>query len=413
MKGRSGESERVLFLSPEAPYPLAGGGAMRTSALLHYLGERYPTDLIVFAQDGVADPEAALPRGLVRRSTVIPLPLHRRDGAARIYRNVSRLVRGRLPLMDRFTEPNSIQSVAEAVRGRRYRLAVIEHFWCADYVRLLQEHADVVVLDLHNIESALHAGCADTEPWPQNLGHRFFHRRARQLESRLLAEFDLVLAASSADADRVHSICPGARVAVFPNSIPLRAAPEVAEEEILAFSGNMEYHPNVSAVRFFATQVWPTLQRKHPTLVWRLIGKNPHAVQDIVAFAKRIEMTGEVPDALPEIAKARIAIVPLLAGSGTRVKIMEAWAAARPVLSSPIGAEGLPAQDGKNIVLARSPGEWAEQVSKLLRDKEQRQSLGSAGRAVFENELCWPAAWRRLDGVLPSLIGHGEVAAAS
>ena len=386
---------------------------MRTAGLLNYLRERLPVHLVVFAQHGAPSPETALPGGLVERVSTVRLPYHRRDGVSRIYRNASRLLRGRLPLMDRFSEPDSVSQVEGAIRGRRYRLAVVEHFWCADYVRLLRRHADLVVLDLHNVESALHFGCAQTEPWPQNLGHRFFHHHALGIERRLLAQFDLVLAASEDDASRVREICPGANVAVCPNSIPLRPVPALLEDDAIAFSGNLEYHPNMSAVRFFATEVWQALKLKQPRLVWRLIGKNAHAVQDIVGSDPRIELTGEAPDALAEIARAKIAVAPLLAGSGTRVKIVEAWAAARPVISSLIGAEGLPVVNGENIVLAQSPAEWIEQVLKLLSDEPRRRKLGAAGRDIFERELCWPAAWRSLDAVLGPLLESDRVAAAS
>ena len=226
-------------------------------------------------------------------------------------------------------------------------------------------------------------------------------------------EVDLVLAASETDAKRVRGLCPAARVAVFPNSIPLREVPCVPEAEEVAFSGNLEYHPNVSAVRYFATQVWPALRRERPGLVWRLIGKNPHAVQDIVASDPRIELTGEVADALPEIARARVLVVPVLAGSGTRVKIMEAWAAARPVVSSTIGAEGLPVEHGKNIVLADDPRDWIEQVLKLLSNEAMRRELGANGRLVFEQKHSWPAAWKRLDEVLRPLLGLAPAAIVS
>ena len=412
MKGRSNDTDRALFFSPEAPYPLAGGGAMRSASLLHYLADRFETDLLAFAVDGAADPRDELPGGLVRRADTVRLPYHRRDGAARIYRNSSRVLRGRLPLMDRFSQPETLEAVRATLDGRRYRLAVVEHFWCADYLPMLREIADLVVLDLHNVESALHGACARSEPWPQNLGHRFFQRRAAQLERRILGRFDLVLAASEADAARVQALAAGVRVAVFPNALPLRPTPDEAEEEVIAFSGNMEYHPNVSAVRFFATEVWRGLREKHKGLVWRLIGKNPHAVQDIVGDDPRIELTGPIADALPELAKAKIVVAPLLAGSGTRVKIMEAWAAARPVIASPIGAEGLPIIEGENIVLAEAPREWIEKVLKLLRSEPERRLLGAAGRSMFERELCWPAAWKRLDGVLPPLLATGRAAAA-
>ena len=411
MPGPSGEPERVLLFSPEAPYPLAGGGAMRTASLLHYLSQRAPADLIVFAPEGAGDPVAALPPGLIEQADAVPLPYHRRAGLVRVYRNASRLIRGRLPLMDRFCEPASLARVENLLRGRRYRLAVIEHFWCAEYVDTVRRHADTVVLDLHNVESALHAACGASEPFPQNIGHRLFHERALELERSLFCRFDLVLAASSADADRVRAACPRAKVAVYPNSIPLREPPRVPEQEAIAFSGNLEYHPNRSAVRFFATRVWRQIREKRPGLVWRLIGKNPHAVQDIVASEPGIELSGEVPDALPEIARARVVVVPVLAGSGTRVKIMEAWAAGRPVISSPIGAEGLAAESGRNILLADSPQEWVEQVLKLLDDQARRRELGQGGRTLYEERYCWPAAWRQLDEALEPLMRDpvGEV----
>ncbi|MEZ5362704.1 MAG: glycosyltransferase [Bryobacterales bacterium] len=411
MKGRSGEAEDVLFLSPEAPFPLAGGGAMRSAGLLRYLADRYTVDFLGFAVEGGGDPSASLPDGLVRQADTVWLPRHGVSLGERIVRNTSRVIRGRLPLMDRFSDPIAAAQAQNILQGRRYRLAVIEHFWCADYLQMVREAADLVVLDLHNVESALHAGCAQTEPWPQRVGHRFFHRRAEQLERRMFAQFDLVLATSRTDAARVRALSPGVLVSVMPNSIPLREVPDVPESEVIAFSGNLEYHPNVSAVRFFATQVWPGIRRTHNSLVWRLIGKNPHAVQDVVGADPRIELSGEVSDALPEIAKAKVVVVPLLAGSGTRVKIVEAWAAARPVISTPIGAEGLPIVDGENIVLAETPENWMKQVLQLLEDERSRTNLGAAGRVTFERELCWPATWKALDAVIPPLAASSRAVA--
>ena len=114
----------------------------------------------------------------------------------------------------------------------------------------------------------------------------------------------------------------------------------------------MEYHPNRSAVRFFRREVWPLLRNRQPDLVWRLVGKNPDAVRAFTSGDSRIEVSGEVEDAVRELAKAEVAVVPLLAGSGTRLKILEAWAAGTPVVSTTIGAEGLPVRDGQHLLLA-------------------------------------------------------------
>ena len=173
-------------------------------------------------------------------------------------------------------------------------------------------------------------------------------------------------------------------------------APAV-EEHCIAFSGNLEYHPNVAAVRFFAADVWPQLRERDAELRWRLIGRNEQAVARWVAGDPRIETTGPVDDALAELARVRVVVVPLLAGSGTRVKILEAWAAGRAVVSTRVGAEGLPAVHRENLLLADSPTEILEAVLVLLEDEPLRRRLGEAGRRLVEEQFCWPAAWRGLE----------------
>jgi glycosyltransferase involved in cell wall biosynthesis len=228
----------------------------------------------------------------------------------------------------------------------------------------------------------------------------------------MLAEFDLVLVTSEADRQRVLDLSPRARVAVYPNAIPLRDVPQVVDEEVVAFSGNLEYHPNVNAVRYFHKSVWPALREAFPSLRWRLIGKNEFAVRDLVAGDPRIELTGPVEDAVEELARARVVVVPLLAGSGTRIKILEAWAAGRCVVSTPIGAEGLPARDGENIRIVQGPGPMAEAVLELLADVALRARLGRAGRATYEAGFCWPAAWKTLEAPFDSLLSVSPMAAA-
>jgi glycosyltransferase involved in cell wall biosynthesis len=159
----------------------------------------------------------------------------------------------------------------------------------------------------------------------------------------------------------------------------------------------MEYHPNQSAVRFFRREIWPQLRERWPKVIWRLIGKNPQAVRQFTTGDSRIEVQGQVDDAVRELARTRVAVVPILAGSGTRLKILEAWAAGLPVVSTPVGAEGLPVRDGENILLASSAGTFTEAVSRLLACKKLRSQLGMAGRLLLEKEFTWEAAWRKLD----------------
>lgn len=386
---------RAVILSPEAPYPLWGGGALRTASLLHALAERYELDVLLFREPEAGDPAAALPRGLAARTTVVTLPHHARTVAARLSRNARRLVRGVPPLWDRFQGFDP--SVAEFLEGHRYDLAVIEHFWCAHYERLLRPVARRVVLDLHNVESALHRRYGQVEGGAMRWAHGRFAGSYEALESLWLPRFDLVLAPSEADA----ALLPAVRAAVYPNTIPAHPAPPpyVARLPLVAFSGNLEYHPNVQAVRWFARDIWPLIRRARPEAEWLLVGKNEQAVRPMLAGLRGVRCTGMVEDAMAELAHAAVAVVPLLSGSGTRLKILEAWAAGTPVVSTPLGAEGLGEAESLPLALASSPREFASAVLRLLDSPQQAAMLAAQGRQRYEDSFTWESAGRVLAGL--------------
>jgi len=150
-------------------------------------------------------------------------------------------------------------------------------------------------------------------------------------------------------------------------------------------------------VRFFRSEIWPRLRLRFPNLVWRLVGKNPQAIQRYTIGDSRIEVAGPVPDAVHEIARSRVAVVPLLTGSGTRLKILEAWAAGLPVVSTAIGAEGLPICDGETALVADGAEAFTEAVTRLLTCRELRQMIGARGRLLLEKEFTWVTAWKMLD----------------
>lgn len=382
------------MLAPEAPFPPAGGGALRTAALVEYLAPRYELDAIVFREPEAPDPAATRLGALASRIKVIELPFHPRTASARLLRNLARLSRGVPPLVDRFS--GFACEVWEFIERQYYDLAIIEHFWCAPYVEQLRTRASRVVLDLHNVESALHERCATSEPWPRARIHRMFRGACRRLEAKWLGQFSQLLVASPCDADAVRSIIPSSTPLVYPNTIPARPVPDEAREHEVVFSANLGYHPNIGAVRYFRKRVWPRLSKEWPELTWRLVGKNPAVVAEYTGGDSRIRLSGPVNDAVKEIARAAVAVVPILAGSGTRVKILEAWAAATPVVSTTIGAEGLPAEPGRHLMVADRPEAFAQAVSALLRSEDLRRRIGGAGRQVFEREFTWEAGWRKL-----------------
>ncbi len=398
---KTGARPAALFLAPETPYPVAGGGALRAASMLEFLARRALVDVIVFRQPGAPEPAQAFPEGLVRRLTVIDLPANARHPVGRYVRNAGRVARRVPPLVDRFS--GFAREVAAAVRGRRYQLGVVEHFWCAPYLEQIAPHCERTVLDLHNIESAWHARSAEASSGARAVAHRVFEKASRALERKWLPGYSLLLAASSVDARRAEEAAPEARVAVYPNAIPLIEPPSGREEDAITFSGALEYDPNRSAVRYFRRQIWPTLRERFPTLRWRLVGRNPEAVARWIKDDPRIECTGAVEDAVAELARAKVAVVPLRAGSGTRLKIIEAWAACRPVVSTSLGAEGLPATHGQNIMIEDDAAAFAEAVSSLLESPSLRRALGEAGRRLYEREFTWQAAWTKLAAALESL----------
>jgi len=131
-------------------------------------------------------------------------------------------------------------------------------------------------------------------------------------------------------------------------------------------------------------------------LTWNLVGRNAEAVEALVKGDPRVRVIGAVEDAVASIAAARVVVVPLLSGSGTRFKILEAWAARRAVVSTAIGAEGLGAGDGEQLMIADDAAGFAREVQGLLDDRDRARRIGDAGRALYLDRYTWSAAWEKL-----------------
>lgn len=377
---------RAVILCAEAPFPPIGGGALRTASLVHYLAQRYALDVIVFREPNAPDPRDAFPTGLARKVSVIELPANRRDNVAKALRTVTRYLRGVPPHEDRF------RGFPLPLDGR-YHLAVIEHFWCSSYIDQLKPIAEQTVLDLHNIESLFYERRAEVEPSAtlQRIFHGFARMNAK-LERERLPQFDTLLTTSSADAARIEH----PDKIVYPNAIPDIPQPSKGDEPAIAFSGNMEFPPNLTAIAWFRDEIWPRVVPEHPEARWRLIGKNPEAAARILQGTPNVQITGPVEDAVAEIARCRLAVVPLRSGSGTRLKIIEAWAAGVPVVSTTIGAEGLNCTNEANLVLADQPTAFAQAVCELFSDSSRADRVGTAGRGLYESSYNWPAVWANL-----------------
>jgi glycosyltransferase involved in cell wall biosynthesis len=390
---------KAVMLAPEAPYPLRSGGAYRTASLLNCLAEKGTVDLILFSETGQP---ALLPERLVRRQQVIRLPHHSRNLASRYLRNARRALLGVPPLIDRLAGFDA--EVDAALGGERYDIAIVEHFWCAPYLAQMRRAARNTILDLHNVESVLDERCADWSSGAVRAGHRRFAAAYRRLETELLPGYSLVLAASETDADTVRQIAPGAKIAVYPNALPLTEIPGEAEQNRLVFSANFEYHPNIDATRFLVEQIWPRIHKRHPDLELWLVGRGEASIQQLVSGVDGIHVTGPVEDALAEIARARIVVAPLRFGSGTRIKILEAWAAGRAVIATPLAAEGLEFRDRENLWLAENADAFISAVENLLADPVACSRLGAAGSNVCKRTYSWAAACESLGRTLETTL---------
>jgi glycosyltransferase involved in cell wall biosynthesis len=309
--------------------------------------------------------------------------------------------------VDRFSGFEDV--IAALLADRHYDVAIIEHFWCAPYVAQLRQCSKQLILDLHNIESVWHQSLAAAESPARAFALRRFATASVALERKLFPKFDRLLVTSESDSERVRGIVSVSNITVYPNALPYIEAPPREEKNEIVFSGNLEYAPNISAVRFFRERVWPSLRSRWPNLRWKIVGRNPDAIRSIVADDARIEMTGFVENALISLAQSQVAIVPLLAGSGTRVKILEAWAARTAAVSTTLGAEGLECRDGEHLILADTPDHFVEAVSSLLESPEDRARIGNAGRLLFEQKYTWPAAWAGLDAVFGNTVADSVV----
>jgi glycosyltransferase involved in cell wall biosynthesis len=167
----------------------------------------------------------------------------------------------------------------------------------------------------------------------------------------------------------------------------------------------MDYPPNVDAALWFCNEVLPAVRRKNPLVGFRIIGKNP--APQILALGRRsgVEVTGTVPDIRPHLAGALALAVPLRSGGGTRLKILEAFAMERPVVSTTIGAEGLQVSRGTDILIADDVAQFVNQLEFLVRSADAARSLGKAGRRLAVEKYDWRVCLSGLENLYGTLLG--------
>ena len=304
-----------------------------------------------------------------------------------------------------------------STRSRAYRAAVSRALAQTTYDRIvcdflvpainMPKHVAVPsVLFTHNVEAEIWRRHLETEThW---LRKRLFHGqwlRMRRFEGSTLARFDRILAVSDVDRTTLQALYPeamsGRPVSVIPTGVDTHyfsdVAPEPAIPQRLVFVGSMDWLPNVDAVTYFAHEILPRIRRAEPGVTFTIVGRAPTAAVQALTTIPGVEVTGRVDDIRPYIAAATVNVVPLRIGGGTRLKIFEAMAAGRASVSTRIGAEGLPTEHGRHLLLADDPAGFSEAVLTLLRNPEMRRAMESDARDLVTTRYDWSVAATHLE----------------
>jgi len=265
------------------------------------------------------------------------------------------------------------------------------------------------IIDQHNIEYEL---LERTYQQEKALLRKWYSwQESRLLKHDELArcrKADLVLVTSERERSLLQELLPGQAIEVVPNGVDMNAfSTSSGEQEVpqqIIFTGTMDYYPNIQGVLFFAQRCWPLIRAQVPTATWLIVGRNPPPEIARLAEQPGVTVTGTVPHVRPYLAASSVAIAPLQIGSGTRLKILEAFAMQRAIVSTSLGCEGLAVVAGKHLLVADQPEEFAKAVITLLLDAELRAAFGTAGRALVEAEYSWEECGGRLGRILEERI---------
>lgn len=271
------------------------------------------------------------------------------------------------------------------------------------------------VLFEHNVEFQLRKRKWQVEKRPLRkmvFGREW--RRTQPLEAQVCRSFDHVLTVSEEDEQTIRREFGIKHVSTLPTGVDTDFFCPLANSEVpgrLAFVGSMDWDPNEDGIIWFLQNIYPLIRQRVPNTSLVIVGRNPSSrLQGIAGKSPSVELTGWVPDVRPHLSKAEVVVVPLRVGGGTRIKIPEAMAMAKAVVSTPIGAEGLPFQDHKQIRIAERPQDFANAVVDLFENVGLRKTIEKSARREVTKNHSWEAVVDRLEQVLNQVSSNGKPA---
>jgi sugar transferase (PEP-CTERM/EpsH1 system associated) len=390
---------RILWLKSDLLLPLDKGGRLRTWHLMRHLARRHEITYLSFAE-GVADGMDQV----ARRLETVP----RTDppkGTLRFYADAALHLLDPLPYaVAKYRSRRFARRLRQLLEQDAYDLVVCDFLFPA--VNLPAALPCPAVIFTHNVEAEIWRRHAETRRGLARLPYRVQHRRMLRYERRALARFDGVLAVSDADRATFARLYPGAvrqEMHVVSTGVDtgfFSPAQTPSGGRGLVFTGSMDWLPNEDAVTYFCREILPRIRTDEPDATFTVVGRAPTPAVRRLAAEHGITVTGRVDDVRPYVRDAAVYVVPLRIGGGTRLKIFEAMALGKAVVSTTVGAEGLPVENGEHLLLADEPHLFARAVVRLIRDADRRRALEAAARTLVVDRYDWSAVAGELEDAL-------------
>jgi glycosyltransferase involved in cell wall biosynthesis len=395
---------RILFSALATPCPPTNGQRLRNWSLIKAIvADGHEIELVSFGDP----PDEATRRDILRVCRdfeEVPLPA----GSAVWHRLRA------LPSPRPHGAVRHRSAAMEATLRRRLETGAFDAVICDDIYNVdnIPPSRVPILLNKHDITHVIVRRFLDHErSLPRRVYGRLEHRKLRRWETAACERFGRVLVVSDTDKAVLQADCPAAQYAYAPNVIDVSEySPATTDDgRTVLYVGAMDWLPNRDAVMFFVTHVLPRLRAELPNLQFVIAGRAPEpALRQRLERLPNVRLTGTVPDMRAEIARAVVCTVPLRIGSGTRLKILEAGAMEKAIVSTRIGAEGLRLEHGRELLLADEPADFAAAIASLFRDPNRRRTLGAAARARVSAEYSVEALQTAMRSALTTLLAAGE-----
>lgn len=395
---------KILFLTPQLPYPPYQGTALRNWGLVSGLARDHAVSLLSFVAPG-QDPQPEPPLAAACESIeTVPQPSRSLPQRLR-----DLILSGQPDMALRLESPVFREQLGGWLAQERFDVVHVEGIELAPYLDVLEaaRPRPLILFDDHNCEYLLQKRAFLTDlrrplRWHAAAYSFFQWRRLRRFEAQACRRADRVVAVSEADAAALRALVSGIDPVVVPNGIdvtvyaPDRAPAAEMGQAALAFTGKMDFRPNVDAMLWFARRVLPLIRERVPEAHLWVVGQRPHQRLESLREDPGVTLTGWVEAVQPYIAGATVYVAPLRMGGGTRLKLLEAMAMERAVVATHLGAEGFPVTSGRELVLADAPEAFAAAVVDLLQDPDRRAELGRSARRFVRQRYDWRVLIPRL-----------------